>query len=238
MKITMKNPFLDTVILPFVAGLIAIFSACTPIQVGGEIVLNEDGSGSRNFAFYIYDEDDNSGGGNAYDYLKVHGDVLKATVEQKLKWALKDSSWLTITVRRGYGAMAYAEIVTLSFDFASFNEYVDKMTRLAKFGKIRLPEGSEFKAPTLKKAPNNQLRFKESGLTQLWTVRPLFLSIFDDPNLFDVTSKGSNTVHSRDELRDMFAVEAVPFKATMGTNAPKLFLSGADIDITFPKGEV
>ena len=238
MKIMSGNHFWGAVVLPFAAGLIAFFSACTPIHVGGEIVLREDGSGSRKFALYIYDEDDGYGGGNARNYLKVHGDELKAAVEQKLKRALKDSSWLTVAVSQGYGAMSHAEIVTLSFDFKDFSEYTDRMTRLAKFGKIRLPEGSEFKAPKLKKAPNNQLLFTESGKTQLWTVRPLFLAIFDDPNLFDITSKGANTSHSAEELRDMLAIEAVPFKATLGSNAPKLFLSGADINETFPNGEV
>lgn len=234
----MNVRFFAAFMLPLAAGLIAIFNACTPIQVGGEIVLKADGSGSRKFEIYIYNEEiagDN--GGNAYDYLRVHGEALKAAVEQKLKWNLKDSSWLTVTVGQGYGAMYNAEIVTLSFDFKNFNDYINKMKTLAKFGGLSLPDDSEFKTPKLKKAPNDQLRFTETGNTALWAVRPLFLAVFDDPNLFDITCNGKNTYFSSDQLRNTLITEAVEFKATLGANAPKLFLSGADIDELFPAGE-
>jgi len=232
-----KAHFWAAAILPLAAGLIAIFCACTPVHVGGEIVLKGDGSGSRKIAIYIYDYDEHSGGGNAYNYLRVHGDELKAAVEQKLRTALKDISWLDVSISQGYGAMYNCEIVTLSFNFANFKEYTDRMSRLAKFGRAGLPMGSEYRTPTLKKAANNQWRFYETGRTSVGVVRPLFDSIFNDPNLFDETSKGSNTEFDKGALSGMLQAEAVWFTAYPGSNPPRLYLSGSDIDETFPQGE-
>ena len=236
MKIMIKKYFLGAVI-PIAVFLIVIFSSCTPIHIGGGIVLKGDGSGSRTFDVYIYDQENDEGGGNARHYLKVSGDALKRAVEQKLRVNLKDSSWITVSVSQGLGAMSHAEIVTLSFEFSDFKDYGNKMKQLAKFGSWRMLEGSEFKASKLTKAPNNQLRFRETGKTSLWAIRPLFLSIIEDPNLFDITSGGRNTLFGISELRDMLMTEAVMFTATLGSSAPRLILSGTDIDITFPRGE-
>ena len=237
MKITARNLVFGAFALPLVAGLIAIIGACTPIQIGGEIVLNEDGSGSRKFEIYIYDEDDGEGGGNAYHFLNVHGAELKAAVEQKLKWTLNDASWLSITVDRGYGAMYITEIVTLSFNFTDFKDYTDKLKVLAKFGKVFMPEGSEFSAPTLKKVSNNQMLYTETAAASLWAIKPLFNAFLDDANLFDISGKGTNTLNSKNDLINMIGTEAVPFKVILGKNAPKLFIAGANINEIFPIGE-
>ncbi|MCL2043422.1 MAG: hypothetical protein FWG89_04705 [Treponema sp.] len=226
------------IILTIITGLITIFTACTPIHIGGEIVLGADGSGSRKIAMYIYDDDDQfGGGGNAYHYLRVHGDELKTAVEDKLKTALTDTSWLTVTVTRGFGAMWNTEIVTLSFDFFSFDDYANKMRRLASFGRNSLPIGSEFRTPSLRNAPNNQWRYTEPANTTYWAVRPLFLAIMDDPAIFDITSGGRNRENDKNALMGMLIMEAVEFKAVLGTNPPLLFLSGTDIDELFPKEE-
>jgi len=238
MKILARNHFFRTLILMIAITVIAVFSACLPIQIGREIVINDDGSGSRKIAIYIYDDDvGREGGPNAYHFLRFHGEELGRRVEQKLQENLKDTSWLTVTVSNGYGAMHNAEIVTLSFSFSSFNDYTRKMTSLAKFGKPFFPKDSEFETPKLRRAPNNQLRYIETAKTQWWTVRPLFLAVFNDPALFDITCRGLNNQYKREDLIDMLQTEGVFFKAVLGANAPRLFTSGTNIDVTFPRGE-
>jgi hypothetical protein len=234
MKKTMKR---RTFVYPAAVLLIAmaVFSGCTSIQIGGELVLKGDGSGSRKYTMYLFNSTNGDGHGNAYNYSKVHGDELRAKVEEKLKANLADSSWLTVSISAGTGVagngkQAPAELITLAFNFSSFDDYVNKVTQLARFGKDRLPQGSKFVPPVLQNVRTDLARYREPADTTLWTIRPLFLAMFDDPDVFDFTSKGENTKAELKDLRE-YGVEmkSVEIKLALGSNNPKTVISGTDI---------
>jgi hypothetical protein len=220
-------------ILLSVASLTIIFTACTAIQIGGDFILNNDGSGSRKLILHLYDQDGNDGYGSAYKYSRLHGDALKTKIEETLAAKLGDSSWLTVSVRKGTGAEADTEFITLAFNFSNFDDYADKMTRLAMFGGKNLPDGSRFIPPVLT-GMDDIYRYKESTNTTLWAVRPLFLALFDDQAVFDFTAGGTNTKASLDDLRNYgIEMKSVGITLVLGANSPRLVTSGEDINELF-----
>lgn len=238
MKTMAEKKFVGAAVLPLVAVLLTIFSNCTSIQVGGEMVLKADGSGSRKLVLHLYDRDNKDGYGNAYKYSRLHGDALKAKIEETLAAKLGDSSWLTVSVSKGMGTQADTEFITLAFDFSNFDDYAGKMTRLALFGGKSLPAGSEFAAPSLATVRSDTMRYRESAKTTLWAVKPLFLALFDDPSVFDFSAGGTNTKAEHKDLRDYgIEMKDVRITLTLGANTPKTIISGTDINETFPKGQ-
>ena len=239
MKTMTGKAFLYAAVVLFIA--MAVFSGCTAIQIGGELVLRGDGSGSRKYTMYLFNSTNGDGYGNAYNYSKVHGDELKAKVEEKLKANLADSSWLTVSISAGTGIagngkQAPAELITLAFNFSGFEDYVNKMTQLAKFGGNKLPEGSKFTPPVLQNVRSDLARYREPAATTLWTIRPLFLAMFDDPDVFDFTSKGENTKAEFNALREYgIEMKSVEIKLALGSNSPKAVISGTDIAEQFSR---
>lgn len=113
-------------ILLFVLLLMSIMSACSPVSISGDLSINSDGTGTRTIVGKIdkVGTDDN---GCTYYYFKLHGDDLKAWLENKYAEMVPGSEeWLNITVTDS-GAN---EIVTLSFDFTSFDEYAARLQAL------------------------------------------------------------------------------------------------------------
>ena len=238
MKAMMRKSIVITVLL-LLAALIIGLSGCTAIQIGGELVIRGDGSGSRSYIMHLFNSTNNDGYGNAYQYSRLHGDALKTKIEATLRGALGDISWLTVSIGQGTavagnGQNSPVELITLSFNFTSFEDYIAKKSSLARFGENRLPAGSRFTPPVYQEVRGGMARYREPALTTLWTIRPLFLALFDDPEVFDFTSGGTNTVATLQELREYgLEMKSVPIRLTLGSNAPKSIVSGTDINEQF-----
>ena len=230
----MKNMLVKSLLVMVIFML--ILPGCTAIQVGGEFILNPDGSGSRTIILHLYDSDNNDGFGNAILFSRLRGNALRDRIVQELENRLGDISWLNVTVHMGSGLQDHIKFITLAFNFDTFDDYVDKMTRLAMFGGDRLPPGSRFVPPTLTRVPDtyDTYRFRESAESVLWTVRPLFLALIDDPTVFDVTAGGTNT-QADIEYHRSFGLEmrAVPMIYTFGDNFPNRLVSGMDVNELF-----
>ncbi len=115
-----------SLVLLFALLLMCIMSACSPVKITGDLSINSDGTGTRSIVGKIdkVDVDDN---GCTYYYFKLHGDDLKAWLENKYAELVPGSEeWLKITVSDS-GAK---EVVTLSFDFASFDEHAARLKAL------------------------------------------------------------------------------------------------------------
>ena len=221
-----------------IALLVTALSACTAIQIGGELVLNQDGSGSRSYVMHIFDSDNEDGYGNAIRYIRLQGNALRARVENTLRSRLNDISWLTVSVGSGRGLASSGlwtdvQTLTIAFNFTSFEDYVAKKTRLAMLGANVLPEDSLFIPPTLT-GTDDVFRYKEDADTTLWTIRPLFLAMIDDPEVFDFTAGGTNTVATMDELL-FYGIEmkSVQISLVLGANEPFSIISGDNINEMF-----
>jgi hypothetical protein len=246
MKTMVGRFFLCVAALLLMAGIVS-FTSCNAIQIGGELILRGDGSGSRKLILYLFDSENTDaqgkadGYGNAYKYCKLHGDALKAKIEEKLKANLGDSSWLTVSIRTGTasnvnGVVKPLEYITLAYNFTSFEDYVDKTTRLARFGGSRLPEGSKYTPPVLQTVRGDTARYRESANSTLWVVRPLFLAMCDDPNVMDVTGGGTNTKNELKDLKEFgLEMKTQEFQITLGSNKTKSILSGTDINEMFSR---
>ena len=218
---------------------VMFLGACTPVQVGGELVLMSDGSGSRKFVLYLYDSDNNDGYGNAFYFSALHGEALKSKIEQTLNGALGESGWITVSIEtgtglNGNGKQVPTELVSLNFDFTSFEDYVNKMTYLAKFGGNSLPAGSKFEAPALVSVRDGTVRYRESAETTLWTVKPLFLALFDDTQVLDFRAGGRNTKAELKDLREYgLEMKGVGITLALGASSPKTVISGTNINEVF-----
>ena len=222
-----------------VAAVITALAGCTAIQIGGSITMREDGSGTRVIRMYVFDSDNGDGYGNAIRYLRLRGEPLRAKVLEHLSRGIGDTSWLTVTVHTGTQMNVNtnrnhtAEIVTITFNFTSFDDYSARMSQLAHFGSRTLPSDSEFRPPVMQ-ATRTQFRFRESSNTALWAIRPLFHSMIADPQVFDFTAGGTNTNADLDQLI-FFGLEmrGVPITLNFGANPPRTIISGQDVAETF-----
>ena len=71
-----------TAALACIIGGTAFLASCNPITVNGDLVLRQDGSGSRKVTGVIPKGDDKGDGyGQAYYYLKIHGSALETYIE-------------------------------------------------------------------------------------------------------------------------------------------------------------
>ena len=113
-------------ILLFVLLLMSVMSACSPVSISGDLSLNSDGTGTRTIVGRI-DKVGTDENGCTYYYFKLHGDDLKTWLENEYAEKVPGSEeWLSVAVS-DTGAN---EIVTLSFDFASFEEHAARLKEL------------------------------------------------------------------------------------------------------------
>lgn len=240
MKTITGKSFKHLAVLLFMAIFITVLGACTAIQIGGELILKTDGSGSRKFVLYLFDSDNGDGYGNAFKYSRLHGDALKKKVEEVLKARLSDSSWITVSVSSGTqmninnGKQCPVEYITLAFSFKNFDDYTDKMTLLGYFGKKDLPADSKFTVPIFQTVRKNVYRYRENADATMWTLKPLFLAMMEDPEVLDFSAQGANTKATHDELL-FYGIEmkGVNITLTLGTNPPKPIISGTNINELF-----
>lgn len=125
MKAKMKTALLLAVTMV----MMVFFTACTAVQISGELVLNADGTGHRSITGRIAKQDYQDGYGSAYYYFKQHGVELEAALTEIYNAQAEGSEeWLTVSVDDSGSEW---EIVTLSFEFSSFEDYTTKLAALA-----------------------------------------------------------------------------------------------------------
>lgn len=106
--------------------LVCVMNACSSVTISGDLVVNSDGTGSRRIVGVI-DKVSSDENGITYYYFKLHGDNLKAWLEQTYAEKVPGSeNWLSFTVEDG----EEAEIVTWNFEFSSLDEYLERMEAL------------------------------------------------------------------------------------------------------------
>lgn len=179
--------------------VMAVFAACTAVQVSGKLVVNADNSGSRSIVGLISKSDDNGDGyGSCYYYFKQHGADLQAKIESIFSAAVEGSSdWLKVTVDDSGDTW---EVVTLSFDFTSIEDYTAKLKALA----YDATAAASYADPTFTRNGDGTFTYSEPSGAMTAIFKSLQTSIMADETAFDVqcTKDGValNTVASLDDL--------------------------------------
>ncbi len=180
----MKNPrhLVKRLAAVVVAFALILLAACTAVQMQSELELREDGTGSRTIRYLIAKNDHQDGNGSAYYYLKQHGEQLQQyLVDHYTEVVPGSEEWLNITVD---DSAEDWEKVDMVFDFASFDEYVERMTALA----YREDQAPEFVAPTLVENEDGTVTYTEKTAALITIGKSIHYDIMDDPDMFDEQS--------------------------------------------------
>jgi hypothetical protein len=181
----MKNIFKHVSRLALVAVLAVMMLAltgCTAVQVSASIVFNEDGSGSRTITASIAKNDLQDGYGSAYYYLKQHGDKLAEYLKSAYTSAVPGSEeWLKISVD---DSGADWEVVNLSFDFKSFDDYKTKLASLA----YEKDAAASYKEPELTAGDDGTVTYNENAAALTAIFKSMQKTMMDDKSMFDQNS--------------------------------------------------
>lgn len=159
--------------------MMVMMTACTAVQVSGNLVINADGSGSRTIQGLIAKNDYQDGYGSAYYYLKKHGADLEAHLKGIYDSNAEGSSkWLTVSVDDSGEEW---EVVTLSFDFSSFEDYTSKLSALA----FDETAAANFTAPTFEETEDGNVTYTESTGVMTAIFKSLQMNIMADDSIYD-----------------------------------------------------
>ena len=162
--------------------LLVFLAACTAIQVQTELVLDEDGSGTRIIRGLVAKDDYQDGYGSAYYYLKLHGDDLTAYLTDVYTDKVDGSEdWLTITVDDTDDAW---EVIELSFEFTDFDDYVSKLEALAWDDEVE----PAFLAPKLQENEDGTVSYIEPAATVTSIFKAIQVHLMGDDDAFDLDS--------------------------------------------------
>lgn len=171
-----KNIFV--VLFALVLAMFAL-TACTAVQVSGDLVLNADESGTRKLEARIAKNDYVDGYGSAYYYFKQHGtqmaDYIKNVYTEKVPGS---QDWLSVSVDDSGEEW---EIVTLSFDFSSFDDYTEKLKSLA----YDESASSKYADPEFIKDEAGNVTYKESVEVMTSIYKGLQNTIMADDSMYD-----------------------------------------------------
>ena len=187
--------------------VIGILSACTAVQVSGKLVVNPDNSGSRQIVGLIGKQDDNGDGyGTCYYYFKQHGEALQAKLAEIYAAAVEGSAdWLHITVDDSGDTW---EVVTLSFDFTSIEDYAAKLKALAYDGTA----AATYADPTFTRNEDGTFTYAESTGVMTAIFKSLQTSVMADETLFDQScTKDGTALNTAASLEDLtgYGVELI-----------------------------
>lgn len=220
-----------TAVLACVIGSTAFMASCTAISVKGDLVLNENGTGSRTVTGVIAKNDDQGDGyGQAYHYLKIHGSELETYVENVYAEKISGSGeWLDVTVTDGEAQ----ETIELSFEFDTFADYTEKLGKLVKFG----AEDAVYTAPTLTENDNGSVTYTESVTVQTAVYQALQTYIMNDETAFDIdcTVDGDkqNTKASKDDLISGVELDkTAPMTIKIGAGAAQTVVADGNQNFT------
>ncbi|MBQ6078552.1 MAG: hypothetical protein IJK88_10700 [Clostridia bacterium] len=182
--------------LLLIAGLLA---GCTAVQVKGTLTVNADNSGTREIIGMIPKIDDNGDGyGSCYYYFKLHGDELKAKIEEIFSANVEGSAeWLKVEVDDSDEAW---ETITMSFDFTSIEDYTAKLKAMA----FDEAAAAVYADPTFTRNDDGTFTYAEPAGAATAIFKSLQTAIMADDTVFDpsCTKDGTalNTAASLDDL--------------------------------------
>jgi hypothetical protein len=158
-------------------------TACTAVQISTSIDLNEDGTGSRTISALIAKNDDNQDGyGSAYYYFKKHGDDLADYLKSAYKSAVPGSDeWLKISVDNSGSDW---EVIDLTFDFTSFDDYKAKLESLA----YDSAAAATYAAPELTIKDDGTATYTENVALLTAIFKSMQTTIMADKSIFDFNS--------------------------------------------------
>lgn len=183
----MKNKVKAIAIVLAMSMLLLCFAACTAVQVAGSLVINEDGSGSRQLTGLIAKQDYQDGYGSAYYYFKLHGADLQAKIESIYADKVPGSSdWLKVSVDDSGDVW---EVITISFDFTSLEDYTAKLKSLAYDETFT----AAYADPTFVWNEDGTYTYTESGEVMKAFFKSLQMSIMADETAYDPTCTKDGT---------------------------------------------
>lgn len=164
-----------------------VLTACTAVQVSGNLVLKEDGSGIRQITGSIAKQDYQDGYGSAYYYFKQHGaeleNYIRSVYEEKVPGS---TEWLKVAVD---DSGADWEFVTLTFDFSSFEEYQTRLKALAYDAEA----AASYVDPTFSVDENGQISYQESTAVMTAIFKSIQKTFMADDTMFDPTCTKDGT---------------------------------------------
>lgn len=177
----MKNKVKAIALILAMSMLLICFAACTAVQVSGNLVINEDGSGTRQLIGLIAKQDYQDGYGSAYYYFKLHGADLQAKIESIYAEKVPGSGdWLKVSVDDSGDVW---EVITISFDFTSLEDYTAKLKSLAYDEAFN----AAYVDPTFVWNEDGTFTYTESGEVMKAFFKSLQMSIMADETAYDPT---------------------------------------------------
>jgi hypothetical protein len=162
--------------------LMFALTGCTAVQISASMALKEDGTGSRTITASIAKNDYQDGYGSAYYYLTKHGkdlaDYLKKTYSASVSGS---EDWLTISVDDSGSDW---EVINLSFNFTSFEDYKTKLASLA----YDKDAAASYVAPEFKDNGDGTATYIENSAALTAVFKSIQTSVMADKKMFDINS--------------------------------------------------
>ncbi len=237
MGIKMKNIFKKYISKITLVALLAVMmlalTGCTAIQISAAILFNEDGSGSRTITASIPKNDDNQDGyGSGYYFLKLHGDkladYLKANYTAKVAGS---EGWLNITVD---DSGAEWEIVNLTFNFSSFEDYKTKLASLA----YDATAAAGYIAPEFITGEDGVVTYTENTAVLTAIFKSIQTTVMADDTMFDFnsTKDGVALNNGTSDLQSLTDYGVELMKPDFGNSMTVQFGAGEATPITATDG--
>lgn len=222
----MKNKVKAIALVLVMSMLLTVFAACTAVQVASDLVINADGSGTRTLTGLISKQDDNGDGyGSAYYYFRLHGADLQAKIESIYAEKVPGSGeWLKIAVD---DSAADWEVVTITFDFASIDDYTAKLKALAYDETM----AAAYADPTYIANDDGSVTYTESSQVMTAIYKSLQMSIMADDTAYDPASTKDGVAlnnGSADGQLEEYGVELI--KAENGDSLT-VQINGGDVTV-------
>jgi hypothetical protein len=168
------------VLVAILGVMLFALTGCTAVQISASVDLNEDGSGSRTITASIAKKDLQDGYGSAYYYLKQHGDKLEKYLKSAYASKVPGSDkWLKVSVN---DSGADWEVINLTFDFKSFDDYKTKLASLA----YDKEAAATYAEPKLTVKDDGTATYSENAAALTAIFKSIQKTMMDDKAMFDI----------------------------------------------------
>ena len=198
--------------------------ACESCKVTGDFRLNGDGSGERHISIHIPRVTAEGGESASYYYLKKHGDELAAWAEDCYALHVPETTgWLKASTQEN----AEEEILTLSFSFSSFEEY---LTRLDLLISAEYP----YTPPTMEAVDGKVVRYTEGADVLPAVFHTLENWFYSDETMFDLkaTKPDGTQLNTQYSQADIAGSSLSPIDRTMQA-VMTVTIDGEDYELHF-----
>ncbi|MBE5768520.1 MAG: DUF4185 domain-containing protein [Clostridiales bacterium] len=181
--------------------------ACESCKVTGDFRLNGDGSGERHISIHIPRVTAEGGESASYYYLKKHGDELAAWAEDCYALHVPETTgWLKASTQEN----AEEEILTLSFSFSSFEEYLTRMDLL-------ISSEYPYTLPTMEAVDGKVVRYTEGADVLPAVFHTLENWFYSDETMFDLkaTKPDGTQLNTQYSQADIAGSSLSPIDRTM-----------------------